>query len=138
MRKKEKPFPHHTHPKLIPPPGFVAVQTISPGLYRGVLPHEKGRCLWVEVEKGDKVTSDFKGKPTKTTQLPGLEGKNLQRDWLRSLRLQVLKDEQEVEAKLGIKPRTWEGWEQGRPIPYFQAVRLAIMLWERHRFQWRD
>lgn len=61
------------------------------------------------------------------------EAKATQRLWLRYLRLVDLKSAEGIEAEIGVSPRTWQGWEGGKAIPYFQAVRLSLIQWEKSR-----
>jgi len=125
---KADSFPSHDYPDFGLPPGYVLVKSMqaeSGG--SGVLPDKKGNCLWVQVIKGSAADHN----PTIWGELPDTERNVTQRLWLRWLR----KMNRGIESQLGISPRTWEGWEQGRPIPYFQAVRLAHRIWDKSRTQ---
>ena len=126
---KAEYFPHYNHPKLGLPPGFVALMTMTPGECLGFLPDENGNCRLVQITKGSAISH----LPTRIAQFPEQGRKSMQRRWLRSLRLEDADLPGSIEAELGISPRTWQGWEQGRPVPYFQAVRLAQMIWDQQR-----
>ena len=60
----------------------------------------------------------------------------VQHDWLAMLRSapgQDLAAAFSWEACLAFadaSKRTWQGWEQGRKMPYFKAAALAYQLWQ--------
>jgi hypothetical protein len=125
---KAKDFPHYTRSQF--PPGFLALaRTSDDRSPRGVIPDKKGNCQWVQAIKGRQSH----GEDTLCIELLEEDWKASQRLWLRHLRLVQLKTAKGIEAEIGVSPRTWQGWEGGKAIPYFRAARLALLTWENSR-----
>lgn len=94
-----------------------------------ILPAKDGNCLWVLLSYG--ITVLPLASPIDD---PGWQ--IVQHDWLVMLRSAPRQEfcpaftwEQCLEIA-DVSKRTWQGWEQGRKIPYFKAAALAYQLWQ--------
>ena len=125
---KAKDFPHHKASPVAFPPGFLALaETSFDKTLLGVIPDKNGNCKWVHAMKGQRTYL----VDTVTVPIAQIERKATQRLWLRHLRLVQLKTAKGIETEIGVSPRTWQGWEGGKAMPYFRAAQLAFMVWER-------
>ncbi len=111
----------HTHPAR-PPEGFIQLgEWDTDGkMPMGVIPDSKGLCQWVAVS----LSRGFERAPV-IAPLHEKDAKSAQNRWLMCPKGK----KGQYAAAIGVSKRTWEGWEQGRPMPFFRASLLAI-LWE--------
>jgi hypothetical protein len=82
------------------------------------LPDRRGRTWWFLTHGGGSWS-----------ELSADEQRDAQCDWLQCLRL----ENHVPPAAAGVSRRTWEGWEQGRPLPFAIALRLALGAWDDRR-----
>lgn len=106
------------------PPGFVPVKDGE--LVTGILPAATGNCQWVTLLIGYSVSQTLWVSVEENTW------QAVQKDWLYNARKR--KHQATIPNEIGVSLRTWEGWEQGRFLPYHQAVRIALILWENGRW----
>ena len=137
------------------PPGFLPVAHDQKDGIIGLFPARDGKGEWVALQKGQGRIEEHldtiwgrlpenapPGVPTGAEwkaipkdlmwSIPvAASWKDVQRDWLQSMRIRA--HGAEFLQSIGVSRRTWEGWEQGRPIPYFQASRIAFQFWEERK-----
>jgi hypothetical protein len=119
------------------PPGFVPLFSDNGGII-GIMPEQDGKCKWVKAFKGSRRER----LPTAYPQIPESKKQQdkdeyqenreaFQRVWLRSFRKTF--GWQFITDTIGHSRRTWEGWEQGRHIPFHVMARLTTLKWNRER-----
>lgn len=112
------------------PPGFIPLSRSGES---GVLARTDGACEWVEMQKGQSAL--IERVPTRWFPIPETVRVDRQRKWLQRLRKEC--GMEAVLAATGKSRRTWEGWEQGRTLPFHQAAVLAVLKWKNDDFRAR-
>lgn len=113
------------------PPGFLPLATFhprdvfdAPPVY-GVVPDAGGGCEWRYSENRNSPLWETVPEHGEGPLMGRIE---FQRHWLQFTRKEL--GWAAVLATTGKSQRTWEGWEQGRSLPYHHAYFLALRLWK--------